>query len=433
MKTTYHQQKSTQRHLKKQNILHLLGPGLITGASDDDPSGVGTYSQAGAQFGFGMLWTMLFSYPLMIGIQEVSARLGRVTGVGIAGNIRRYYPKWVTYTLVTLVVLANTINIGADIGAMAASLKLLLGGSPLVYAILFALLSVVLQVTIPYHRYASVLKWLTLSLFTYVGIIFAVQIPWGEVIKGTLLPGFSFKTDYLTTFIAILGTTISPYLFFWQASQEVEEIAVSDEDEPLKYAPEQAPRQLKRIKLDTMVGMAFSNLVAFFIILTTAVTLHAKGQTNIESAEQAAQALRPIAGDLAFFLFGLGIIGTGLLAIPVLAGSAAYGVGEALRWPTGLERKPLQAKGFYAILAVATLIGLGLDFTPINPIKALFWSAVINGVVAPPIMIIMMLLATNPRVMRQFVISRRLKLLGWAGTAVMSLAVLGLFLTFGKG
>lgn len=432
MNTSYHNQTLPKQRSKKQNLLRLLGPGLITGASDDDPSGVGTYSQAGAQFGFGLLWTMIFSYPLMIGIQEVSARLGRVTGHGIAGNLRRYYPNWLAYTIVSLLVVANTINIGADIGAMGAALKLLIGGSPLVYGVLFALLSLVLQITIPYHRYANVLKWMTLALFTYAGTIFVVHVPWGQALQGTFLPQISFQADYLTTFIAILGTTISPYLFFWQASQEVEEIEDSESDAPLKRAPEQAPDQLERIKLDTMVGMAFSNLVAFCIILAAAVTLHAKGQTNIESAEQAAEALRPIAGNLAFFLFSLGIVGTGLLAIPVLAGSAAYGVGEALKWPTGLERKPLQARGFYAILAVATLIGLGINFTPINPIKALFWSAVINGVAAPPVMIIMMLLATNPRVMRQFVIPRRLKLLGWAATVVMSVAVVGLFATLGK-
>jgi len=431
--TSYRKQKPTKQRSKKQSFLRLLGPGLITGASDDDPSGVSTYSQAGAQFGFGLLWTMLFSYPLMLGIQEVSAHLGRVTGHGIAGNLRRYYPNWLAYIIVALLVIANTINIGADIGAMGASLKLLLGGSPLVYAVLFALLSLVLQTTVPYHRYANVLKWLTLSLFTYVGTVFAVHVPWGEVLRETVLPKISFQADYLTTFIAILGTTISPYLFFWQASQEVEEVEESTEDKPLKQALEQAPAQLERIKLDTMVGMAFSNLVAFFIILTAAVTLHANGKTDIESAEQAAEALRPIAGNFAFFLFSLGIIGTGLLAIPILAGSAAYAVGEAFQWPTGLERKLLQAKGFYTILAVATLIGLGLNFTPINPIKALFWTAVINGVVAPPVMVMMMLMVTNPKVMGQFVVPRRLKLLGWAATAVMSIAVLGLFTTLGKG
>lgn len=425
--------KPERKPSRKRNLWHLLGPGLITGASDNDPSGVGTYSQAGAQFGFDLLWTMVFSFPLMSGIQEVSARLGRVTGQGIAGNLRRHYPNWLTYLIVGLMVIANVINLGADIGAMGASLKLLLGGSPQFYAVVFALASLTLQITVPYSRYASVLKWLTISLFAYVAIILVVHVPWGDALRGTFIPKISLQSDYITTIIAILGTTISPYLFFWQASQEVEEIKTTPEAEPLKEAPKQAPKQIQRIKLDTYVGMGFSNLVAYFILLTAAVTLHAQGHTNIESAQQAAEALRPVAGNFAFLLFSLGIVGTGLLAIPVLAGSAAYAIGEALKWPTGLERKPLEAKGFYIILAVATLIGLGMEFTPINPIQALFWAAVANGIVAPPIMVMMMLLITNRRVMRQFVASRRLQLLGWAATAVMSIAVIGLFMSFGKG
>lgn len=433
LKFSLNKKRSEKKHSRKRNLWHLLGPGLITGASDNDPSGVGTYSQAGAQFGFGLLWTMVLSFPLMSGIQEVSARLGRVTGQGIAGNLRRHYPNWLTYIIVGLMVIANVINLGADIGAMGAALKLLLGGSPQFYAAVFALASLVLQITVPYSQYASVLKWLTVSLFAYVAIILVVHVPWGEAMRGTFIPKISLQSDYITTIIAILGTTISPYLFFWQASQEVEEIETTAEAEPLKEAPQQAPKQINRIKLDTYVGMGFSNLVAYFIILTAAVTLHAQGRTHIESAQQAAEALRPVAGNFAFLLFSLGIVGTGLLAIPVLAGSAAYAIGEALKWPTGLERKPLEAKGFYVILAVATLIGLGMEFTPINPIQALFWAAVANGVVAPPIMVMMMLLITNRRVMRQFVASRRLQILGWAATGVMSIAVLGLFMTIGKG
>jgi NRAMP (natural resistance-associated macrophage protein)-like metal ion transporter len=427
-----YKQRPEKKLTKKHKLLRLLGPGLITGASDNDPSGVGTYSQAGAQFGFSLLWTLIFCYPLMVGIQEISGRIGRVTGQGIAGNLRRYYPNWLTYVIATLILVANTINLGADIGAMGASLKLLLGGSPLLYAVVLAILSLVLQITIPYTRYAAVLKWFTVSLFAYVGTALFVHIPWREVLRGTFVPSISLQTNYLTTFIAVLGTTISPYLFFWQASQEVEEVKADPNQEPLKKAPEQAPAQLNRIKLDTYFGMAFSNLVAFFIMLTAAATLHAAGKTDIESVEQAADALRPIAGDFAFFLFSLGIIGTGLLSIPVLAGSAAYAVGEAFKWPIGLERKPLEAKGFYAILAVATLIGLGMNFTPINPIKALFWSAVLSGVVAPPIMIMMMLMSANPRVMKQFAIKGRLRLLGWISTIVMTLAVIGLLFTIGK-
>lgn len=424
--------KRAKASRRKGNLLHLLGPGLITGASDNDPSGIATYSQAGAKFGYGMLWTMLFSYPLMTGIQDISARLGRVTGHGIAGNLRRYYPKWITYSAVSLILIANVINLGADIGAMGASLKLLLGGSPLLYAALFALASLVLQITVPYTKYASVLKWLTLALFTYVATVFMIHFPLGEALRGTVLPSISLNTDFLTTIIAILGTTISPYLFFWQASQEVEEVICKPDEEPLKRAPQQAPEQLNRIRLDTWIGMGFSNLVAYFIILTAAATLHAQGITELDTAAQAAEALRPVAGRLAFLLFAGGIVGTGLLAIPVLAGSAAYAVGEALQWPTGLERKPLEAKGFYAILAVATLIGLGINFTPINPIKALFWAAVANGVAAPPIMVMMMLMATNPKVMQQFTVSRRLRIMGWLATTVMSVAAIGLFATWGK-
>ncbi len=431
MKTSLKNPKRQSSKTKK-NLFRLLGPGLITGASDNDPSGIATYSQAGAQFGYGMLWTMLFSYPLMSGIQDISARIGRVTGHGIAGNLRRYYPNWLTYIVVGLMVIANTINLGADIGAMGASLHLLVGGSALLYAAVFALTSIVLQITVPYTRYASILKWLTITLFAYVASVFVVHVPWGQALRGTIIPSISLKGNYLTTLIAILGTTISPYLFFWQASQEVEEVVTNPEAEPLKQVPEQAPRQLDRIRLDTYVGMGFSNIVAFFIILTAAVTLHAYGKTDINSAAEAAEALRPVAGNFAFWLFAGGIIGTGLLAIPVLAGSAAYGVGEALKWPTGLERKPLEAKGFYAILALATLIGLAINFTPINPIDALFWSAVFNGVVAPPVMIMMMLMATNPKVMKRFTVSRRLRIMGWLATAVMCIATFGLFATWGK-
>jgi NRAMP (natural resistance-associated macrophage protein)-like metal ion transporter len=413
----------------KSKLINLLGPGLITGASDNDPSGVGTYSQVGAQFGFGLLWTMIFSYPLMLGIQEVGARIGRVTGHGIAGNLRRHYPNWISYAIAFLLVIANTLNLGADIGAMGASLKLLLGGSPLLYAVLFAIASLTLQITVPYHRYASLLKWSTISLFAYVATVLTIRVPWKEVAMATFLPKLKFNVEYLEAFIAILGTTISPYLFFWQASQEVEELEVSPDEEPLKRSPHQATTQLNRIRLDTIVGMGFSNIVAFFIILTAAVTLHSQGKTTIESAEQAAEALRPVAGNFAFLLFSAGIIGTGLLAVPILAGSAAYAIGEALKWPTGLERKPLQAKGFYAVLAIATLIGLGLNFTPINPIKALVWSAIINGVVAPPIMVMMMLLVSREEVMGQFIASPRLKFLGWSATAVMTLAVIALLIS----
>jgi NRAMP (natural resistance-associated macrophage protein)-like metal ion transporter len=424
---------------KKKGLLARLGPGLITGASDDDPSGIGTYSQAGAAYGYGLLWTMLFSLPLMASVQEVSARIGRISGRGLAGNIRRHYPAWLLYPVVCLLVLANTINLGADIGAMGDALALLVGGPALVYAAAFAAACVLLQVFASYPRCSKVLKWLTLVLFSYVATAWFVHVPWREALRATVRPSVHFDGDYWATFIAILGTTISPYLFFWQASQETEEIRANPDQEPLKRAPEQAREQFGRIRLDTYVGMAFSNLVAFFIILAAAVTLHAHGVTDVASSAQAAEALRPLAGRLAFTLFALGIVGTGLLAVPVLAGSAAYAVGEALKWPTGLDRKPLDARGFYGVLAAATLLGLVMNFpavqrvTHLTPIKALFWAAVINGVVAVPIMAVMMLMTHNRKVMGPYTrISRILRCFGWLATAVMAAAAAGMFLTWKK-
>jgi NRAMP (natural resistance-associated macrophage protein)-like metal ion transporter len=413
-------------------FLKLLGPGLITGAADDDPSGIATYAQVGAQFGPSILWTMLFIYPFMAAIQEISARLGRVTGHGIAGNIRRFYPVWMLYATVALLIIANTINIGADIGAMGAAVNLLVGGPAHLYSVLFTILSVVLQISIPYKRYSAILKWMTFSLFAYVGTIFVVQINWAEVIRGTFVPAISLEKEYLAALIAVLGTTISPYLLFWQSGEEVEELESEPKEEPLKKAPEQAPVQFNRIKIDTYIGMAFSNLIAYFIILTAAATLHVHGKTDINSAAEAAEALRPIAGPFASFLFSLGIVGTGLLALPVLAGSAAYGVGEAFRLPVGLDRKAREAKAFYAVLAVATLIGLGMNFTKLDPIKALVWAAIINGVTAAPVMCFMMLLASRRKVMGTLTLPFYLKISGWLGTAIMTLAVAGMLGTTGK-
>jgi NRAMP (natural resistance-associated macrophage protein)-like metal ion transporter len=421
----------------RKGFLGSLGPGLVTGASDDDPSGIGTYSQAGAQYGYGLLWTMLFSLPLMISVQEVSARIGRVTGHGIAGNIRRHYSAWLLYPLVFLLVLANTINLGADIGAMGDALSLLIGGSALVYAALFAVACILVEVFASYPHCAKVLKWLTLVLFSYVATVFCVHVPWRQAVWRTFVPSFKLSGDYWATFIAILGTTISPYLFFWQASQETEEIRVHHKEQSLKRSPEQAKEQFGRIRLDTYVGMTFSNVVAFFIILAAAVTLNAHGITDIETSSQAAEALRPLAGRMTFTLFALGIIGTGLLAVPVLAGSAAYAVGEALKWPTGLDRKPLAAKGFYGILVVATLLGLAINFplvqkhTHLSPVKALFWSAVVNGVVSVPIMVVMMLMFHNKKVMGQFTgNSKTLRAVGWLATLVMAAAAVGMFVTW---
>ena len=413
-------------------LLKKLGPGLITGAADDDPSGIATYSQAGAQFGYGMLWSVLFTYPLMVGIQVVSARIGRVTGHGLAANIRQYYPRWLVYALVSLLVVANTINIAADLGAMAAALQLIAGGRAHVYVVLFAAGSLLLQIFVPFPRYAPILKWLTMALFAYVGTIFLVDVPWSEVARGTLLPSVRFDSAYLVTLVAVFGTTISPYLFFWQASQEVEEQRAAPGQEPLIVAPGQAKRNLRRIAVDTYIGMGFSNLVAFFIMLTTAVTLHVHGVTDIQTSAQAAEALRPIAGDFAFMLFAAGIVGTGLLAVPVLAGSAAYAVAETFEWRIGLGLPLLEARGFYAILSAATLLGVAMNFSSIDPIKALIWSAVINGVISVPIMAVMMLMAVRPEIMGQFVVKRRLKWLGWLATAVMAAAVVTMFATIGR-
>jgi NRAMP (natural resistance-associated macrophage protein)-like metal ion transporter len=420
--------------------LKLLGPGLITGASDDDPSGIATYSQAGARFGFGLLWTMCLTLPLMASIQELSARIGRVTGRGIAGNIRRQYSKWLLYPTVFLLVLANTINIGADIGAIGDAVALVFGGPSLVYAILFAGVSLILQIFLHYERYSSYLKWLTLVLLTYVATVFMVHAPWGTALKATIVPHFQFTGDYWAMFIAILGTTISPYLFFWQASQETEEIRNNVDQEPLRCTPAEARQQFGRIRFDTYTGMSLSNIVAFFIMLSAAVTLNAQGIHDIQTSAQAAEALRPIAGRLTFVLFAAGIIGTGMLAVPVLAGSAAYAMGEACQWPCGLARKPLDAKAFYCTISAATIIGLAINFPivqrfiHITPIKALVWSAIINGIVAVPIMVVILFMVRDHKIMGRFTVrSKWLLITGWLATAMMAVAVAGMFLTWGKG
>jgi len=415
-----------------RKLVRILGPGIVTGAADDDPSGIATYSQVGAQFGFSMLWTMLFIYPFMAGIQEISARLGRVTGRGIAGNISSFYPRWLLYGVVALLLFANVINIGADIGAMGAAANLLVGGPAVLCCVLFTAISVLLQIYVPYKTYSKFLKWLTLSLFAYVGTVFVVQIQWAEALRGTLLPSLSFQREYMAALVAVLGTTISPYLFFWQSAEEVEEMKSAPKEKPLKTTPKRAPAQLQRIKIDTYLGMAFSNVIAYFIILTVAATLHANGKTDIDTAAQAAQALRPIAGAFASLLFSLRIVGTGLLALPVLGGSAAYAVGEAFGWPVGLERKAHEAKAYYAVLAIATLIGLAINFTKIDPIRALVWSAMINGITAAPVMCFMMLLASDRNVMGKLTLPVYLKIIGWAGSAIMALAAIGMFATAGK-
>jgi NRAMP (natural resistance-associated macrophage protein)-like metal ion transporter len=416
---------------KRRPLFHILGPGLITGASDDDPSGIATYSQVGAQFGFAMGWAMLFSFPLMAAIQEVSARIGRVTGHGIAGNMRRHYPPALLRAVVTLLLVANVINLGADLGAVGDVIALLAGGPRPFYVVFFGVLCVWLEIFMRYRRYVDLLKWTSAALLSYAVAAFAVHVPWREALADTLLPTFRFTAAYAVAVVAVFGTTISPYLFFWQSSQEAEDERVDRRARPLLRAPQQAPREFARIRLDTYVGMFFSNLIGWFIIVTVAATLHAQGITDIATSAQAAEALRPIAGPFAYTLFALGVVGTGLLAVPVLAGSVAYAVGEALRWPTGLARRPIRAKAFYATIVVATLVGAALNFTAIDPIKALFWSAVLNGIVAVPVMAVTMTMARQPKVMGAFVLPLPLTLMGWLATAVMAAVVAAMFLTWG--
>jgi NRAMP (natural resistance-associated macrophage protein)-like metal ion transporter len=418
----------THRHISPlRSGLKQLGPGLITGAADDDPSGIATYSQAGAQFGFSMLWSMLFTLPLMVAIQIVGARIGYVTGRGLMANVREAYPRWVLYATVTLLVLANTLNIAADLAAMAEALRLLVGGSAHVYTVSFGMLCLLLQVFLPYSRYVRVLKWLTLALLAYVAVAFSLRLNWQHVLHATLLPQISWSNDAWLMLVALFGTTISPYLFFWQAAQEMENRRGGP-----PHSPADVQHHLRRIKIDTVIGMAFSNLIAFFIILSTAATLHEAGVTDIQTSAQAAEALRPIGGNLTFLLFSLGIIGTGMLAVPVLAGSAGYAVAEAFNWHATLNARVHKREGwgFYSVIAIATVGGVLLCFTPTDPVKELFWAAVLNGVIAVPIMVVMMLLAGRKATMGEHVISRRLKALGWLATTVMAAVVLAMFVTW---
>ena len=406
-------------------FLGRLGPGLITGAADDDPSGIATYSQAGAEFGYAMLWTMLFSFPLMAAIQEICARLGRITGLGIAANLKKVYSKQLTYPIVLLLCMANLFNLGADISAMGSATQLVLGGSPMAYAVLLAGLSVVLQIFVRYRKYVHYLRWLTWSLFAYVATPLLVHISWLTALRSTLLPSISFSREYLVALVGVLGTTISPYLFFWQTSEEAEEMHIHAKESPLKKKPQKATLHFRRIALDTRVGMGLSNAVAFFIILTTAATIHASAARNvIQSSADASKAFDPLAGKLAFLLFALGIVGTGMLALPILAGSAAFAVAELFCWQASLEHKVERAPQFYAVITMAMIVGVGLNFFGIDPIRALFWSAVVNGVVAGPLMFLIMLLSTNPAVVGQFHLPGHLRIAGWIATGMMFAASL---------
>ena len=413
---------------EKKSFLARLGPGLITGAADDDPSGIGTYSQVGAQFGYGLSWSLLFSLPFMTVIQDVAAQIGSVTGRGIAANLRRHYAKPLLWAAVSLLLFANVVNLGADLSAMGAVMQMLLGGEIVAYTLGFGLLCVLLEIFLNYRQYAAVLKFTTLSLFAYVAVVLSVHLPWSEALRGVLVPHIEWTTAFATGFVAILGTTISPYLFFWQAAQEIEE-EKRTHSKPLYVTPGKAGPEMARIRQDTLVGMVFSNIVAIFIVWAAAATLNAHGVTTIESAAQAAEALRPVAGRFAFLLFALGIVGTGLLAIPVLAGSAAYAVAEMAGHPASLDSRPLKARLFYGTIAATTLAGALLQSIGVNPVRALYWSAVINGVLAAPLMALMMLIVTNPRAMGHLTLGRRGAELGWAATANMAAATLLFFVS----
>ena len=416
------------RHLRFRFNVRRLGPGLITGAADDDPSGIATYSQAGAQFGFSLLWTVVFTLPLMSAIQMISARIGHVTGHGLAANIKQAFPRPVLLAIVGLLLLANTLNLAADIAAMAEALRLLVGGPSQVYAVTFGLLCLVLQVFLSYQVYVRWLKWLTLALLAYVAVVFTLRIDAWQVVQQLVWPQLQFGRDVLLTIVAVFGTTISPYLFFWQAGQEMEDVNAGPKH---AHTPAQVRRHLRRIQWDTLVGMSFSNLIAFFIILSTAATLHVAGVRDIQTSAQAAEALRPLAGELTFLLFSLGIIGTGLLAVPVLAGSAAYAVAETAGWRGSLSLRldKGEGRGFYGVVALATLGGVALCFAPIDPVRALFWAAVLNGVISVPIMVVMMLLAARQDIMGGHVIGRRLRWLGWLATLAMGGTVATMLVT----
>jgi Mn2+/Fe2+ NRAMP family transporter len=412
----------------KEHPLARVGPGLITGVADDDPSGIATYSQAGAQFGFNMLWTMPLCFPLMAAIQSMCANIGRVTGKGLAANIKASFPRGVLQGVVLLLLIANTLNIAADVAAVGEVGELVTGFNRHLMTLFFVLGTLLLQVLIPYHRYVVYLKWLTLSLLAYAAVLFTVHVPWGQVALRTVWPKFTPNSSAAAVIVGVFGTTISPYLFFWQASEEVEDMRKGRRSAPLVRNPRAAGAELRRIRWDTWSGMLYSDIAAYFIILATAVTLHVAGITDINTAAQAASALRPIAGNFAYLLFAFGILGVGLIGVPVLAASAAYALCEAMGWTWGLERKATDARGFYGIIAVSVLAGLLIQYSPISPMKALFWSAVINGVVAVPLMIVIILLVSKKAVMGDYTVSRPIKILGWIATAVMGLAAVRMFI-----
>jgi Mn2+/Fe2+ NRAMP family transporter len=413
----------------KQHPVWCIGPGIITGAADDDPSGIGTYSQAGAQFGLDMLWTIPLSFPLMAAIQSLCGRIGRVTGKGLAANIKAAFPPVVLKAVVGLLLIANTLNIGADVAAMGDVAGLVSGWNRHLMAAFLVAVTLLLQLLVPYHRYVSYLKWLTLSLLAYIAVLFLVHVPWGQVALHTLWPRFKFDSKAAAVVVGVFGTTISPYLFFWEASEEVEDMLAPPRAKPLLRDPRAAPKELRRVRWGTWMGMLYSNTTAYFIILATAVTLHMAGIKDVSTAADAAKALQPVAGTYAYLLFAVGIIGTGLMGVPVLAASGAYALSETLGWRWGLEHKPRQARGFYGVITVSVLIGFLLQFSPISPMKALFWSAVINGVVAVPLMAVVIILASRKSVMGEFTAARWVTALGWAAAVVMAAAAVCMFIS----
>jgi Mn2+/Fe2+ NRAMP family transporter len=411
----------------KEHPLARVGPGLITGVADDDPSGIATYSQAGAQFGLNMLWTMPLCFPLMAAVQSMCARIGRVTGKGLAANIKTAFPPWILRGVVLLLLIANTLNIAADVAAMGEVGELVTGINRHLMTLAFVIGSLSLQVFVPYHRYVFFLKWLTLSLLSYAAVLFTVHVPWGQVALRTVWPKFVLNSTSAAVVVGVFGTTISPYLFFWQASEEVEDMNRSG-GSALNRDSAAAQPELRRIKWDTWSGMFYSDITAYFIILATAVTLHVARITDINTAAQAATALRPLAGQFAFLLFTIGLLGVGLIGVPVLAGSGAYALAEAMGWKEGLERSSTDARGFYGVIAVSVLLGLVIQYSPISPMKALFWSAVINGVVAVPLLVVIILLVSKKAIMGAYTASRTLVILGWIATAVMGAAAVGMFI-----
>ncbi len=411
----------------KEHPLARIGPGLITGVADDDPSGIATYSQAGAQFGINILWTMPVAFPLMSAVQYMCGLIGRVTGRGLAANMRRAFPPAVVKTAVALLLIANTLNIAADVAAMGEVAELVSGVNRHLMTALFVFTTLGLQIFIPYHKYVRYLKWLTLSLLAYAAVLFTLHIPWGEVALRTVWPHFKFDAQGAAVVTGVFGTTISPYLFFWQASEEVEDMHAGHRDSPLKNAPREAPKELRRIRWDTLSGMFFSDITAYFIILATAVTLHASGVTSVDTAAKAASALKPLAGNFAYWLFAAGILGVGMIGVPVLAGSAGYAMAETFGWKEGLERPVRDARGFYGVIAISVLAALVIQYSPISPMKALFWSAIINGVVAVPLVVVLILLVTKKSIMGEFTAGRLVVILGWITTIVMGAAAIRMF------